>query len=231
MKHYIGAYYLIKLKPIDFGTIMDSKIYTCSRCLNDSFFDSWAISWVKTEKKELNEVKTTFKLTDKNIEEIQVWAEKKLDEEKLGWINTFSDLKTLNEYKEKFFPKESDFEVLSISFPESELNNVLESIKQTDSQLGEIGIYNNLKNKKVENDKSEFLGYDLIGIEISGDFHSFHCHNLSNDLKEKFGVIINEFGLIEKVSDWDKIIEYMNDQENGFEPVPWFYVKVNKIRN
>ena len=164
-----------------------------------------------------------------------------LDEMSFAWASQpssflhrpahFSDLKTLTEYKEKFFPNESEFEILSITFPETELNKTLELIKQTDSQLGEIGIYNNLKNKNVENHKSEFLGYDIIGIEISGYFHSFHCHDLSSNLKEKFGLLINEFGLIENVSDWKKIMEYMNDQENGFEPVPWFYVKVNKIRD
>ena len=229
MKYYIGAYYLIKLKPVEYGTIKGSEIYTCSRCINDSFFDSWAISWATTEKKELEETKRTFNLTDKNIEEIQVWADKKLDEEKLGWINTFSNLKTLTEYKEKFFPNNSDFEILSISFPESDLNEALEMTRPTESNSGEIGIYSTLKNKELDLEKNEFLGYDIIGIEISGDFHSFKCNNLAIELKDKFGPKINEFGLIDNCENWKEILEFMNDQENGFEPVPWFYVRVNRI--
>jgi hypothetical protein len=229
MKYYIGAYYLIKLKPVDYGTIKGSKIYTCSRCINDSFFDSWAISWAKTEKTELVEIKETFDLTDKNIEEIQSWADKKLNEEKLGWINTFSDFKTLTEYKKKFFPNDSDFEILSISFPESNLSEALEKIKPTDLNSGEIGIYSNLKNKELDLQKEEFLGYDIIGIEISGDFHSFHCNDLANDLKDKFGLKINEFGLFEKIENWNEIIAFLNDPMNA-EPGPWFYVKVNRIR-
>jgi len=231
VKYYIGPYYLIKLKPVEYGTIKGSAIYTCSRCLNDSFFDSWAISWASTEKKQLEETKVTFKLTDKNVEEIQVWANKKLNENKLGWINTFSDLKTLTEYKEKFFPKDSDFEILSISFPESDLDEALEMTKPTEAMSGEIGIYNKLKNKELDLEKDEFLGYDIIGIELGGDFHSFHCHDLLNDFKEKFGIKINEFGLIENYQNWDEIMEYMNDESNGFEPVPWFYIKVNRIKS
>ncbi|WP_417857744.1 hypothetical protein [Xanthomarina gelatinilytica] len=231
VKNYIGAYYLIKIKPIDYGTIKGSKIYTCSRCINDSFFDSWAISWATTEKKELEETKRTFNLTDKNVEEIQVWADIKLNENKLGWINTFSDLKTLTEYKEKFFPNDSDFEILSISFPESDLSEALEMTKPTEMFTGEVGIYNKLKTKELNLEKNEFLGYDIIGIEAGGDFHSFHCNDLSNDLKDKFGIKINDFGLIETFENWDKLMEYMNDESNGFEPVPWFYVKVNRIKN
>lgn len=230
MKYYIGAYYLIKLKPLEYGTIKGSEIYTCSRCINDSFFDSWAISWATTEKKEFEETKRTFNLTDKNIEEIQVWADKKLDEQKLGWINTFSDLKTLAEYKEKFFPKDSNFEILSISFPESDLDEALEMTKPTDTLTGEVGIYHKLKTKEIDLEKDECLGYDIIGIEAGGDFHSFHCNDLTNDLKHKFGITINEFGLIENCENWNEIMEFMNDQENGFEPVPWFYVKVNRIK-
>ncbi|WP_378187449.1 hypothetical protein ACE939_03810 [Aquimarina sp. W85] len=230
MKYYIGAYYLIKLKPIEYGTIKGSEIYTCSRCVNNSFFDSWAISWVTTEKKELEETKQTFNLTDKNVEEIQFWVDKKLNEEKLGWINTFSDLKTLTEYKEKFFFNDSNFEILSISFPESDLSEALEMTKPTLSSSGEIGIYSKLKTKELDLEKNEFLGYDIIGIETSGDFHSFHCHDVSNDLKAKFGLQINKFGLIESCENWDEIMEFMNDQVNGFEPVPWLYVKVNRVK-
>jgi len=228
VKHYIGAYYLIKLKPVEYGTIKGSEIYTCSRCINESFFDSWAISWATTEKKQLKETKQTFNLTDKNIEEIQVWADNKLNEQKLGWINTFSDLETLTEYKEKFFLKDSEFEILSISFPEKELNRILNITKPTESLSGEIGIYSKLKNQEIDLEKGEFLGYDIIGIEMSGDFHSFHCNDLANDLKSKFGLKINEFGLFEKIENWIGIEKFLSDPMNA-EEVPWFYVKVNRM--
>ncbi|MCC8358926.1 hypothetical protein [Salinimicrobium sediminilitoris] len=231
MNYYTGAYYFIKLKPVDYGTIKGSKIFTCSRCINDSYFDDWAISWATTDKKELDETKAIFSLTDKKVEEIQTWADKKLDEKKLGWINTFSDLKTLTEYKEKFFPNELNFQILSISFPESELDEAIELTQPPDAQGGEMGIHTKLKNKEIENSGGTFLGFDIIGIEVGGDFHSFHCHDLSTDLKEKFGLTINEFGLIENFENWDELMEFMNDESNGFEPVPWFYVKVNQIKN
>lgn len=228
MKHYIGAYYFIKLKPIEYGTIKGSEIYTCSRCINDSFFDSWAISWARAENEELDKTKAIFSLTDKNIKEIQDWSDKKLDEQKLGWVNTFTDLKTLTEYKEKFFSNDSDFEILSISFPQSELDKALNLTKPSESNSGEIGIYHKLKKKEIDLGKEEFLGYDIIGIEDSGDFHSFHCNDLVNELKEKFDLKINEFGLFKTIENWNEINKFLNDPMNA-EEVPWFYVKVNRI--
>jgi hypothetical protein len=52
---------------------------------------------------------------------------------------------------------------------------------------------------------------------------------MAEDLKSKFGLEINEYGLIEDCKDWSNLIKYMNDDETGCEPVPWFYVKVKVI--
>ncbi|MCF2875562.1 MULTISPECIES: hypothetical protein [unclassified Tenacibaculum] len=227
--YFIGAYYLVKLKPIDFGGIKGSKVFTCSRCINDSFFDDWAISWTTVERESLEDTKLTFNLTDNNIEEIHTWVDKKLDEEKLGWMNTFSDLETLIEYKESFFSNDSDYEILSISFSEEEISQVLEVTKPIEPNTGEVGIYNKLKNKEKNLGAGSFLGYDIIGIEEGGDFHSFHCNDLVSDLKNKFDLKINEFGLFEKIENWNEIKEYLKNPMNA-EEVPWFYVKVNRIK-
>lgn len=68
----------------------------------------------------------------------------------------------------------------------------------------------------------------MIGVESGGNFHTFHCHNLANELGKKFGIELNEYGLIKEITNQKEIIDYMNDAENGFEPVPWYLVKVKK---
>ena len=37
MKYYLGAYHLLKLKPLDFGKHKGQKVLTGSRCLNESY--------------------------------------------------------------------------------------------------------------------------------------------------------------------------------------------------
>ena len=80
-----------------------------------------------------------------------------------------------------------------------------------------------------ETQEGKTIGYDLIGIELSGDFHTFYCHNMADELKSKFSLEINEYGLIKNCSDWKSLTDYMNNDETGCEPVPWFYVKVKLI--
>jgi len=228
LEYFIGAYYLIKLRSIDSGKIKGSKVFTCSNCINDSYLDSWSISWANSNDESLEQTKSNFNLTANEIVEIQNWSDKKFNDKRIGWSNTFSDLETLLEYKNQFFPDEIDFQILSINFPENEKTEFLK-VFDKESDYAEIGLSINLEKSILENETEVFLGFDLIGVEISGDFHSFHCHDLAKDLIQKFNVKINEFGLIESHNNWDDIILYMNDESNGFEATPWFLVKVKRV--
>ncbi|WBX72985.1 hypothetical protein PG913_08765 [Tenacibaculum pacificus] len=229
MRYYIGAYYLIKLRKSKFGTYEGKELHTCSTCINDSYFDAWSISWTENGKIISQETKTDFNLDENLIERIQKWSDQKFEENKIGWICTFSDLKTLTEYKQSFFP-EVEAEILSVNFPETEKGEFLKLFNPEKSSYGEIGLSKNLKNGIIESKTEKTLGFDLIGIESSGEFHSFHCHDLASDLIEKFGIEINEFGLIKENDNWNQMVEYMNDEKNGFEPTPWFYVKIKKVK-
>ena len=229
MKYFIGAYYLIKLRKPNFGSVFkEEKIHTCSTCINDSYFDAWSISWTENGKKVSKETKSDFNLDETQIERIQKWSDEKIEEDKIGWICTFADLKTLTEYKKSFFP-EANAEILSINFPETEKAELLKLFNTEKSSFGEIGLSKNLRKGIIERKSEQTLGFDLIGIESSGDFHSFHCHDLTRELIEKFGIEINEFGLIGENDKWNEMVEYMNDEKYGFESVPWFYVKVKKV--
>ena len=228
LRYYIGAYYLIKIRKPKFGTYLGKELHTCSTCINDSFFDSWSISWTENGKEISKETKANFNLDNNLIERIQKWSDQKFEENKIGWICTFSDLKTLTEYKESFF-SENHAEILSINFPETEKTEFLKLFNPKETSFGEIGLSKNLKKGIVENKTELTLGFDLIGIESSGEFHSFHCHDLADELIEKFGIKINEYGLINDNDNWNEMVEYMNDEKNGFESSPWFFVKVKKV--
>jgi hypothetical protein len=110
------------------------------------------------------------------------------------------------------------------------MDELIGTFEPTKTNLGEIGISENLKQKIHENKNDVCLGFDLIGIEDGGDFHSFHCHDMSKELIEKFGIEINEYGLINKTDKWKEMVEYMNDDETGCEPVPWYYVKIKRMK-
>ncbi len=229
MNYYIGAYYLLKLADIERGSYQGKKIYTCSFCCNESYYDYWSLSWAEDGKNVSQETKALFNLNDTLIKQIQQWTDKKFGE-KIGWGGYFLDLQTLLEYKQLFFPNHQA-EILTISFAENERKGLLKHFNTENHWWDADGIYQNLQQEIIDNDDKNAvtLGFDLIGCEFGGNFHSFHCYNLADKLIEKFDITINEFGLIEDSDKWAEIIDYANDSKSEFSSIPWFYVKVKKI--
>jgi hypothetical protein len=227
MTNYFGGYYLLRLKKFDYGRLKDKEVYTCSDCTNDSLINRWSFSWTTKEKDELENIQKDFQIDKATVGNISVWTDKKLESKAVGWVNVFADLQTVKEYRNQFFSHMRDTKIFSLYFSESEALNIIEEFKPKENS-GSLGIWDNLTKKKDEaNDPKEVtIGYDLIGIELSGDFHSFNCHDIADELVGKFGVAINNYGLIEEQKDWKRLIDYMNDEANGHEPVPWYVCKV-----
>ena len=160
MPFYLGGYYLLNLDR-------EKNIYTCSNCINNSLLGTWSFSWSNDGKNVSSEIKAKFNIDNKQVTKIQNWVDQKFDEEKIGWFNVFSDLDTLKEYKQNFF-SDTKTEILSIYFPETEKVDFLKAFIPPNKEVGEIGIYKNLKKNILENKDKETLGYDLIGIELGG---------------------------------------------------------------
>jgi hypothetical protein len=225
--YYLGGYFLIKLRAVDFSALKCNSVYTCSTCINDTLIDSWSYSWTTDNNSQINSVLKDFDLELDKISKIRSWVDKKHDEEHIGWQSVFSDLETAILYKKTFFSHLDDILIMGIYFDASESLKLLKEF-----ETNKIGLYKNLNKKVPENqyENEELIGFDLIGIESSGDFHTFYCHDISNDLTNKFNLEINSYGLLNDSNDWEHVLDYMNDEETGLEPVPWFSVKVKLIK-
>ena len=232
-RHYYGGHYLIKTKPIDFGADKKKVVGTCSRCINLSVFDNWCLSWMsdKLDRKE----KIELGLTDQKIEEIHKWTDSRFD----NGSNVFPDLKTAIEFKDLFFNLINDIEIFSLFFSETDTDLLISDFSEGNNTTefnynnGDFGLRKNLIKRKEEGQdpNEELLGYDFIGVECDGSFHSFYCHDITNTLIDKFSLTLNSFGLFDKPEHPTEIREYLNEPQTGLEPVPWYLVKVKRQRD
>ncbi|TFF36888.1 hypothetical protein [Mucilaginibacter psychrotolerans] len=232
MNYYLGGYYLLDLKAANFGSFNGQYIHTASTCINDSMLDGWSYSWAGgNNKADITKIMSTYNISAETISELQVWVDKNLEAGKIGWPNLFSDRETLETYQNKFFFGHDDLKIVPVYFNEIETVELIDNFTPQNGISG-IGLYTNLLNRIPENSEQdeELIGYDLIGIEWSGDYHTFHCHDLLKVLDEQFNVKVNKFGLLEPLDNWEPLLNYMNDEENGFEPVPWFVVKMKIVK-
>lgn len=235
-RYYNAGYYLIKKHPINFGDDKEKIVSTCSGCINTTAFDLWALSWNNPQLDK--DEKSKLGLNDQTIKQIQEWTDKRFNDGKIGFGNVFPDLKMANEFKDLFYKNRQDIEIYAIDFSETETNILIADFAPGENDGfnyndGQFGLRDNLIKKNIEtaDSKSDFLGFDFIGVECDGSFHSFYCHDMTKELIDKFGLTLNEYGLFESIPDSDLIRDYLNDQETGLEPVPWYIIKVKRIKN
>lgn len=230
MNFFLGGYYLLQLRPLNLKTMATELAFSCSTCFNDNMVEDWSYSWVNDTQKETEEVKQKFGFNDDQIASVREWVDARHLEGKLGWRNVFADRDTALEYRNTFFSHVKDIKVISLYFDETEARDLVGIFTPKKEKYGEIGLSQFLSRKipeKASADEKE-IGYDLVGVEISGDLHTFHCHEAANVLIDKFGLQLNEYGLFDFSENLDPAVDYMNDPHNGFEQVPWFYVKVKQ---
>lgn len=228
MDYYLAGYYLIKLRQLDFRSFSSKFIYCCSTCINDSLLDSFSRSWTFNSD-YLQQVKDYLKIDLTKINQIQEWVEKKDLEGRTGYLNIFYDIAAAKEYRDRFFSNLENIKIFALYFPCSESEDIIKEFELQNSSQVEFGIVHILKNKKKAIGDANIIGYDLIGIELDGNFHSFHCHDLYSDLNRQFGVQLNKYGLLDSDLNWEKLINYMNDEKNGCEPVPWYFAQIRLI--
>lgn len=230
-KYYFGGYYLTKLKPKSYGDDEGGFIYTCSECINDHILDIWSYSWTTANNKQIDEIKKNYQFTDQKIDEIRNWLDNKFNDNKIGFLNVFTDFETAIEYKDRFFSQLDDIKIFALYFDAKEREDILEEFKPQSEKMGEIGLRLTLLKEIEENKNEVFIGFDYIGIEIGGSFHTFHCHDIGKELSDKFGLTLNNFGLFDSDVNSKQVLDYLNDEENGCEPVPWFIVKTKLVTN
>jgi len=232
MQYYLGGYYLIRRRPIDFGTLNSKIVFTCSNCINDSLLDHWSYSWTTNNNALIEDIKNDCQLSQDDIGSIREWVDDAFNNNRIGWINLFYDLDVVKEYYKKFFSHLSDVQIIGVYFSTTEINDILVDLKTLKDGSGAIGLYENLSKMipETESEEEVFIGYDVVGIEWDGGFHTFYCHDISKDLVDKFKLEINEYGLFKEKENWAPITEYMNDQENGFKSVPWFVCKEKLVK-
>lgn len=231
MDFFLGGYYLLKPKPLSFGSRTAKTVLTASECINDNLIGFWAYPWDKKARKDSAQAQEVFGLDRAGVDSIRQWVAEKTAANLIGWESVFFNKQTALEYKEKFFSHIDEVVLLAIYFNEDQRAEVVTEFRPESDEFGEIGVYKSLMRRMLEADAQgeDLIGFDLIGMEVNSGFHSFHCHDMANDLISKFDLVLNQFGLFDEPNSWNAILNYMNDEDTGCEPVPWYVTKVKAV--
>ncbi|GAB3337071.1 hypothetical protein GCM10027299_47770 [Larkinella ripae] len=230
MTHFLGGYFLLRLKPFAWSPT-GQAVYTASTCLNDSLLNTWSYSWTNKASEKDEAVKENFDLDDGRLALLRAWVDEKHTTGVVGWMSVFGDRASALDYKRRFFAHLNGVETLAVYFNEQQTADLLREFAPESERIGAIGLYQTLlkKERETENSAEILIGFDLIGLESSGNFHSFHCHGIGGELADRFGLTLNHYGLFDDCADWKPVLHALNTGEIGAEPVPWYVAKVKLL--
>lgn len=239
MDYYLGGYLLLHCLPVaDLSNSLNGKpLLTCSTCINESLLDAWSYDWGFVDEDTFYDASTTlyehlesaFGIDNHAREGIQTWVDKNADN--IGWCGVFMHAQTAIDYKQTFFKNVQNCYLLALYFSDSDAKKFIKRWQPQRPLDGLLGILQKLMLRQPEdaNPREQLLGYDIVGLDIGGEFHSSYCHSLEETLREKFALNLNHHGLYDAIPDWQPVIDYMNDDTTACEPVPWGIAKIKQV--
>lgn len=217
MDFFVGGYFLVQgCHSTDWmnKTLLPAKFWTVSNCICEIYPDTWIFS---RDSHSTDDRQKILKLDAANFKFLQAWADELMTNDALGWPNVFLNEATARLFYLQYLTHLPDIKLLSIALPEPYL---IEFIKENPGQGG-CGVYKKLQQRQFIDSGVISRGFEILGAEYGGSFHSFVCNSLETAYGEHLSISLNQNGLVDGYADAVKAAHYSNLDEVGAEPVLW----------
>lgn len=83
----------------------------------------------------------------------------------------------------------------------------------------------------IEGLRSEVIGYEVVGLEDSGQIHSWRCFGYEREIPQRFGWALNEYGLIStRCQADDALIAVLEDMAPGTQyDIPFVLASISLV--
>jgi hypothetical protein len=220
MDFFVGGYFLVQgIQSADWMNkkLLPAKFWTISGCICEIYPDLWAFNWSSIPSGDYPEI---LNLDDKGFELLQTWADELMKKDELGWPNVFLNITIARQFYTRYLSHLPDIKLLSIGLPEAYLAEYIEE-NSLDPGGGAGGIYKKLQQREFVSDNEIARGFEILGEEYGGRFHSFVCNSLETNYHARLDISLNQHGLIDRYEEAVKATDYTNLDEVGAEPVLW----------
>ena len=149
-----------------------------------------------------------------------------MDDGHFGWPNEFFSLRAAREFGIRFLGAAQRSRIVGMSLAMDVAAAFLREEAPQERHDGS-GVWTVLKRGVPLAQGGSLLGFDVLGAEYGGWFHTFCCNGLEQEFNEKLGITFNEYGLIDDYSRAVTACEYTNRDDVGAEPVAWYPFRVD----
>jgi len=178
----------------------------------------WALAWVNQHDSDLQE-RVAFGIDDASLPEVSDWVEEKRLTGEWGWPRIFTELKPAKEFLARFDPTGAPT-IVGLGMAAEFVDQVLAD-HPDEPGMGTYGYVDALRRRGPLAPGGLELGYEILGEELGGDFHSWHCNYLEPLVHQKLGIQVNRYDLIEGLEAARLAAEFVGRPDVPAEPVTW----------
>lgn len=199
--------------------IVPPRLLSASECLVPTAPGTWGIDWATATRESRLEELRKFDLADDRLDDLIAWSSSKFDRG-LGWPGVFTDLVTAQEFVQRFVPNNHDARLIALCISAADVDEFL-AAASPGAQTAEFAALTLVRRRGPPPAGGVELGTDVLGVELSGSFHSFLCNTLETPIREHLGALPNTLGLYDDHDIGRRAAEFI-ESSGGAEPVPWF---------
>lgn len=217
-----GGFYITRAisRPSGLGdALLPERLLTLSACLTDLIPDWWALEWASCSGEERLVAMARIGLPAEALPAVVRLATNAFNRGELGWPCVWQSssaartaLAALN------LP--SDFIIVELGVPANEATALIAKLEPP-AGVGECGFLTRLKAGSALEHSAGAIGWEVLGVEDGGSFHSWLCNSIHDEAHNKRNIRPGQLGLLSTEED-ARSVEALIDGGLGAEPVPWF---------
>jgi hypothetical protein len=205
------------------NNLLPPRIVTVSTCIVESYPDFWCLPWAETTTEQLLSIRESLALADSEFEDLRSWVGRAMDDGNLGWPNVFLSLGIARRFRHQFLGAIKGSRIVGLSLAK----DVAAEFVREEGEGG-AGVSTMLTRGVPLDQSGSLLGFDVLGAEYDGGFHTFSCNGLEQDFNEKLCITVNKYGLIDDYLRAVAACEYVNRDDTRSEPVNWYPFRVDE---
>ncbi|MBA3533295.1 MAG: hypothetical protein H0T73_15350 [Ardenticatenales bacterium] len=219
-EYRVGGYFLVRVADREecmASELLPESFITVSPCLTDIFPESWTIS----EGLSMEEA-NGFDLPRHSLSNVKHEIASHFQNRYLGWPNVCYSTTIARQLVERFLKHmgQQEMALIGVALHQAYLPEFLhvEAPGEGDSPQG---VYDAIAYGMQMEAGGTVLGYDVLGLDDNGSFHSWLCNGLEDEIHEQFGIRPNGNGLLNSIEEAMQCALYASSDDVDAEPVLW----------
>lgn len=223
----VGGYFL--KGPVATGALRDERlprrVWSISSCVSTSYPDEGYLTWVQSSPERQVELCQSLDLSTDELAELKGEVSALFDQGLVRWPNVFGTLCAARDFHARWLTDVPDVQLLEIALKTPDVPVFLSDVASLSNNEGD-GVLSVLGEERPVGD-GQVWGFEVLGF-VFGAFHTYLCHGLETEFMDTLGVRFNEHGLITDWADASKASDWINRDEVGAEPVPWYPWRISR---